>query len=296
MKNLLIITALLFFAPVTYAWDFSAKADVQRSSTDNVNLTNTSPISDTYSALSGSLQTQDDIYRIRLKGKTEKYNKTTENDNYSLDLSLRYKLNATNNYTVAIFKQVYSGVPLVTTDATSDNTGGRLSTSFLKDFNEETAGYLVLDATYIKYSKLGDRNDKIIGASLGLEHSPSATVLFNPELVVGKNSSTDSYYQTIYYGTNLLLAYNPSESWEFFVDGSYVRTDYTDRTVTKIVRNRTTLEEENQILTSFGIGASYTIAKVLPLQVKYSTANNSSNNSESTYKGGILSFGIGLQF
>lgn len=296
MKKLIIINALICFCPATYAWEFSAKADVQQASTNNINLTNTNPETDSYSILNGHVQTKDDIYKIKFKAKAEKYKTHTENDNYTLDLSLQYKRTKNNDYTFAIFKQVYNGVPLVTTDTSSDNSGARISTTFSKDLGKDTLGYIVLDGTYKKYDKIDNRNDKNFGGSLGLEHYYTPTFLINPELLAGTILSTDSYYQNTFYGASVLMSYNATENLEIFVDGSYVHTSYSDRTVSRIVRNRTINEEEYQNLASAGIGGSYTIANMIPVQVKYSNSTNSSNNSTSAYKAEILSFSIGFKF
>ncbi len=297
MKKILILNALICFAPASHAWDFSAKADAQQASINNVNLTNTNPESDTYSILNGYVQTKDDTFKIKLKGRTEKYKTHSENDNYSVDLSLQYKRTKTNEYTFALFKQVYYGTPLVSTDTSSDNSGGRLSTTFSKDFDKDTSGYIVLNGSYKKYSQVANRNDKTLGGSVGLEHYFNSTLLINPELLAASNISTDSYYQNTYYGASLYLSYTPTETLEIFVDGSYTHTSYSDRTITTILRNnRTSSEKEYQNLSGAGIGVIYTIANMVPVQVKYSTSTNSSNNSISAYKAEILSFGIGFKF
>lgn len=296
MKNLLILNALFCFTTVAQAWETSAKVNVQQASTNNVNLTNTDPSSDSYSILNGYVQTKDDTYKLKLKARTEKYKTHTENDNYTFDLSLQYKRSKTNDYTLALFKQVYNGVPLVTTDTSSDNSGARLSTTFSKEFDKDTLGYLGLNGTYRQYSKIDQRTDKTFDGSLGLEHYYTPDFSVSPELFVGANTSTDAYYQNTFYGASFLVSYVPTESWEFFVDGSYSHTNYSDRTVSTTVRNRSASEEEYQNLASAGIGATYTIANIIPIQARYSTSTNSSNNSTSAYKAEVISLSIGFNF
>ena len=121
-----VLTALLLSSSLAHAWDFGLKADAQHASTNNVNLTNTAPIKDSYNTLSGYVQTKDDEFRFRLKGKYEKYQKQTENNNYVFDLSLQYKRTKTNEFTLSLFKQTYNGTPQVVTDTTSDNKGGKI--------------------------------------------------------------------------------------------------------------------------------------------------------------------------
>ncbi|MDD4976332.1 MAG: hypothetical protein PHY93_18380 [Bacteriovorax sp.] len=295
MKKLFVLNALLCFTSQAYAWDYSLKADVQQAYTDNVNLTSTNPISDSYSTFGGYLQTKNEIFKIKFKGKTEKYKLQTENNNYIFDLSLQYKHTKSNDYTFALFKQVYNGTPLVSTDTTSDNSGGRLSTTLSKEFDKETSGYLILNGTYKKYSKIINRNDKIIGASLGLEHYFKSELLINPELLAASNSSTDPYYKNTFYGPSLLISFTPNDKWEIFIDGSYSHTTYSGRSVTTVVRRKNVTADEYQELKSAEIGAIYTLANLFPIQVKYSTNKNTSNNSNSAYKAEILSFSIGMK-
>jgi hypothetical protein len=145
MKKIFVLNTLFCFISQAHAWDFGLKADAQQAYTDNVNLTGTNPISDSYSTFGGYLQAKDEAFKIKLKAKAEKYKLQKENDNYSFDLSLQYKHTKTNDYTFALFKQVYNGTPLVTTDTTSDNSGGRLSTTISTEFDKETSGYLILN-------------------------------------------------------------------------------------------------------------------------------------------------------
>ena len=295
MKKLFILSSLIYFSVQAQAWDSSFKADAQSSSTNNVNLTNSNPISDSYTTYGGYIQTKDDIYKLKLKGKIEHYKLQKENDNYSYDLSMQYKRTKNNDYTFSLFKQVYTGTPLVSTDTTSDNNGGRLSTTLSKDYDKENSLYLILNGTYKKYPKILNRNDKILGASFGLEHYVTSNFLVNPELLMANNASTDPYYKNNFYGPSILVSFTPNDNWEIFIDGSYSHTTYSGRIVSTVVKKRTVSDSEYQNLKSADIGTIYTIANKFPLQIKYSTNNNSSNNSTSAYNAEILSFGIGMK-
>ncbi|MBC7538123.1 MAG: hypothetical protein H7281_04840 [Bacteriovorax sp.] len=296
MKKLLILNLLICFAPQAYAWDFGFKADAQESFTDNVNLTNTNSISDSFYSYGGYLQTRNEIFKLKLKAKAEKYNLQKENDNYSFDLSMQYKRTKNNDFTFALFKQVYNGIPLVSTDTTSDNNGGRLSTTFSTDFDKETSGYLILNGTYKKYTKIINRNDTITGASIGLEHYLNSNLLINPELLAASNNSNDSYYKNTFYGPSLLISYTPNDKFEFFVDGSFSHTKYSGRSIVTVVKNKNVTTSEYQELKSAGIGAIYTLANMFPIQLRYSTNKNSSNNSTSAYKAQILSISVGMKY
>ena len=295
MNKLLIFNSILLFSFNLYAWDFGLKADFERATTNNVDLSNTNPVSDTYSTYGGYVQVKDNVYKIKLKAKAEKYKLRTVNDNYTFDLSFQYKPTKQNNYTFAAFKQTYNGIPASSTDTASDNNGGRFSATFSKDFDKTTSGYFILNGTAKKYTKIANRSDKTFGASIGIEHYIEANLLINPELLAASNNSTDSYYKNFFYGPSLLISYTPNDNWEIYVDGSISFTKYSGRSVSTIVRGRTSSEDENQELASGGIGAIYTMADKFPIEVKYTSGQNSSNNSTSAYKSQILSFNIGMK-
>ena len=296
MNKLFIFNSILFFSINLYAWEFGVKADLQRASTNNVDLSSTGAVSDTYSTYGGYVQVKDNVYKIKLKAKAEKYKLRTVNDNNTFDLSLQYKPTKHNDYTFAVFKQTYNGVTATSTDTASDNNGGRFSATFSKDFDKKTSGYFILNGTAKKYTKIANRNDKIIGASIGLEHYKETTLLINPELLAASNNSTDAYYKNFFYGPSLLISYTPNDNWEIYVDGSISFTKYSGRIVSTISnKGKVVNEKEHQELASGGIGAIYTIADKFPLEVKYTTSQNSSNNSTSAYKAQILSFNIGMK-
>lgn len=294
--RLALVPALLFAAQNIYAWDFSLKGDFQKAFTDNVNLTNTDPIKDNFSILSGYLQTKNESWKLKLKGKVEKYSKQNENDNYVTDLSLQYKRTKNNDYTFAVFKQVYNGTPLVSTDTTSDNSGVRLNANFTHDFKKNTQGYFTAAGTLKNYSKIVGRKDKILVLALGVEHSFDRTLLIAPELSFQHNGSTDSYYSNNSFGPNLLLSYTPDESWELFADGNYSHTTYSGRTVSKVVRNKTLTEKEYQELFTADVGAIYSFPMYTSITAKYSNSHNTSNNTTSAYKASIFYLGLGVKF
>ena len=188
------------------AMDFSFKANAVHNVTDNVNLTNTNPIADTYQTLSGFLQLKNEDFKFRLKGKLDKYKKQDENSNYSTELSGSYKHTKSSEYILSIFNQVYNGIPAVTTDTTSDNKGARASATFSNDFSKETNGYISFNATIKNYTKNAGRKDKIYGAYTGLEHNFTPQLMINLEINLSKNASNDSYYENISYGPSFLVS------------------------------------------------------------------------------------------
>ena len=296
MKITLVAIISLTFVSNLYAWDFGIKGNVQTTSTDNVNLTETTPISDNYLTFGGYVQAKDDSLKFKLKAKTEKYNKQKENDNYSADLSAQYKKSKESEFTFGVFKQTYNGTPLVSTDSTSDNSGARLSGTFSKQYEKETSGSFTLSGTYKKYSKIANRTDKIIGATLGLEHNFSKTWMINPELNFQNTNSADSYYSNFTYGPSVILSFTPNDDWEFFADANFGHTNYSGRTVTTIVKGKPVSHKEYQELFSADVGVLYNFAKAFALQGKYSKGKNISNNSTSAYKANSYSVDLSLRF
>ncbi len=295
MKNVFLCS--LFCCSLTaHAWDFGLKGDATRTTTDNVNLTNTAPINDSYNTLGGYLQLKNESLKFKLKGKVEKYKKQNENDNYSADLSMQYKYSKTNDFTFSAFKQVYNGTPAVITDTTSDNSGARIAATLGTEFNKDSTGYISLNGTVKKYSKIAGRTDKIVTAAFGLENYFTPSFMVNPELNIQNNNSADSYYSNLSYGPMLYFSFTPNDSWEFFVDGSYSYTSYSGRTVTTTVKNRKVVNKEYQELKSADIGMIFTIAKNLTLQAKYTNGKNNSNNTTAAYKADALSMGLGFKF
>lgn len=296
MKLLIPSVCLTLFSLNSYAWDFSIKGDAQRASTDNVNLASTAQVSDSYTTFSGYLQAKNENYKFKLKGKTDKYTQQKENDNYSTDLSLQYKHSKNDSYTVGVFKQVYNGTPVLVTDTTSDNDGARFSSNFSKDYDKNSSGYFSLSGTYKRYTKITNRTDTILGAALGFEHYFTSTFMANPEFNIQNNSSKDAYYKNFSYGPSLLLDWTPNDFWEIYASASYAYTNYSGRYVNTVVRGRTTSSKEYQELTSTDAGIVYTFENNISLQLKYSIAKNSSNNTTSSYKANVLSYNIGLKF
>lgn len=288
--------ALITICGNAIAWDFTAKGDFQRYNTSNVNLTNTAPISDTVNAVSGYLQTKNEKYRIKLRGKKEQYANQVANDNYFVDLSLQYKHSKINDYTISIFKQVYNGASIVSTDTTSDNTGAKISATFSKEFGPETSGYITPTFGSKTYPKIANRTDKIYSGAIGLEHNFSSTFMINPELDLQKNNSSDGYYENSSWGPLLSLSYTPDDNWEFFADASYVVTEYQGRTVTTTApRGRSGVEYESQKLTTTDVGMAYNFAQYIGLQVKYMRESNTSNSTTTAYKANVTSFNISLK-
>lgn len=270
------------------------KLDAQRSSTSNVNLAETSPIKDTYSTIRGYLQAKNETFKIKLRGRNEKYKFQNANDNYFPDLSLQYKHSQEDDYTLGIFKQIYDGPIIISTDTTSDNLGARFSADFSKDFGNDNSGYISIKGSQKKYSKIPGRTDKIVGGTLGIEHYFSSRFMVNTDLSLQKNKSTLSHYSNLSFIPNFLISFNPYDSWEIFADASYAKINYSGRTV--VINGVTQNINETQSLVSFDIGTVYKLTKNVSLQLSYSTAKNSSNNPTSIYKTDILSLGIILKF
>lgn len=277
------------------AWDQSARLDLQRSQTNNVNLTDIGTVSDSYNSLGAYIQTHNDQYKFKLKGRLEKYVQQAENDNYSIDLSAQYKLTKLNNFTTNIFKQTFNGTPLVSTDTTSDNQGFKLSANFNHSFTQDTNGYLFLAGTAKKYTKIDNRSDKILNIAVGLEHYFTENFMISPEFSIQSTSSSDSYYSNKSLSPAVFLSYNLTEQWELFLSTNFSRTLYSDRSVATISRRRINYEDEYQKLWSTDIGAEYMWTENFSLMGRISTVSNTSNNPLQEYKARILTLGLSIK-
>ena len=148
-----------------------------------------------------------------------------------------------------------------------------------------------------KYPKISNRTDKIYTGIIGLEHYFTQNFMVNPELNLQKNSSSDSYYENSSWGIMLAFSYTFEDNWEFFADAGYSAVEYQGRTITATgARGRSSVEYENQKLTSADVGVSYSFEKYVSLQVRYGTESNTSNNTSSAYKVNTTSFIIGFKF
>jgi hypothetical protein len=293
------ITVILIFISLnSSAWDFVAKGNVQQSSTSNVNNTSTGAIADKFTAIDGYLQEKNDFFKFKIKGKKEQYKSQTANDNYAVDFSVQYKHSKSDDYTIGVFKQVYNGASIISTDTTSDNNGGRISATFTKEFNPDTSLYFSPTFTSKKYPKIASRTDKILTGALGVEYNFSPDFMINPEFDLQNNNSSDSYYGSTSVGPTLTLSYTPNDFWEFFADASYSATVYTGRVLTQQppLNPRIKPVYEKQNLTSTDIGVTCNLISFVSLTAKYAREKNTSNNPTSAYKANVGSFGFGLKF
>jgi hypothetical protein len=278
------------------AWDLGGKFEIDRSNTDNVNLNGSNHIKDSYNNFSGYLQYKNDTYKIKLKGKKEHYNNQQNNDNSLVDLSLQFRRSDYDDYTLGIFKQVYDGATIVSTDTTSDNLGGRLGATFSKDFLGNTFGYLTLNASVRRYPKIAGRSDHVFGSLVGGEYNPTSYLVINPELYLQKNSSAVPYYSHLAYGPTLTITVSPIERWELFVVGSYAKTNYSGRVYS--VTNAEGIpisENETQALVSVDYGTSYKFNKKVSIEGRYSHGKNNSNNPASMYDVNVLTLSFSLK-
>ena len=294
----LIGIALFLITNFAYAWDYGAKFDVQESKTNNVNLTSSAPIKDTYNTLTSYVQAKNDTWKYRFKLKSEKYKDQNSNDSSSGELSVQYKRTKMNDFSLAIFKQSYPNTPVVNNDTASDNQGASLSTTMRKDFDKETNGYLTLSASSKKYPKTTNRTDTNLSINPGIEHNVESHFLFNPEFSYQNNSSSNSYYSSTAFGPSVLLSYTPNDQWEIFSDGSYTYTHYSNRPYTPTVpvgKKALPSEAEHQGLLGFDFGITYNFPKWVSIQGKYAKSSNTSNNPTSAYKADVVSIDLSLR-
>lgn len=291
------ISLIIFLLAITnaHAWDLGAKFDAQRSNTNNVNLTTTSPTSDSYNTLSAYGQVKNEKWKYKLKFRSEKYATEKANNNNIADFSVQYKRTKTNDFTLNIFRQTYTGTTAVNNDTSSDNNGYKLATTITKVYDKENSGYLTLSGGGKSYPKMTNRKDTTFVVGFGLEHTVSSQFMINPEFNFQSNSSSNTYYSTTSLGPSILVSYTPNDNWEIFSDLSYNYTKYTGRVVAVQVRRRTQNETETQSLTAFDLGAIYTFANGFSLNGKFAKSKNTSNNDTSAYNADVISFNVGLK-
>lgn len=296
VKFNIIFLTLTFLGTNSFAWDFGGKLELERSNTDNVNMSGTTPMKDSYNNFSGYLQCKNENYKFKLKGKKEQYKNQQNNDNSLIDLSVQYRRSDFDDYTLGVFKQVYDGATIVSTDTTSDNIGGRLGGTFSKDFFDNTFGYLSLNVSNRRYPKIAGRTDQVIGAILGVEYTPKSFIMINPEMYAQKNFSAVPYYSHLAYGPTLTITVSPLEGWELFVVGSYAETKYSGRVYNATAPDGTPItENETQSLVTNEFGTSYKFTKKISIEGRYSHGKNSSNNPLSMYDVNILTFSLSLK-
>jgi hypothetical protein len=289
---------LMLLSAMGHAATFSFKTDFNRSTTDNVNSSNTTLVKDTYSTLGFTLQakTEDLQYKYKLKFKTEKYQETTANNNNTISGGITYKPSKIREYTLDAYKQTYTTTPTLVSDVTSDNTGIKLGATLSHEFSKDKTGYTAFSGNFKKYTNIPGRQDSIFDLTLGYENYINSNFLVVPELLAEYNKSTDSYYANFNLGPSLSTSFNATDELEFFVNLLLTYTSYSGRTFTETKNNRTLTVKEHQSLFSSEIGAIYTFFDKIPVTAKYSTTRNSSNNSASAYKSKVFSFNIGLRF
>jgi hypothetical protein len=295
MKKYLPYLIFLVFTSQSFAWDFGAKLEFERSSTDNVNLTEAAQVKDSYNTLNGYLQVKNETYKIKLRAKKDQYHVQQANDNYLMDLSAQYKHSSNDDYTFGVFKQVYDGATIISTDTTSDNLGARLGATFSRDFYDNVYGYLAVNVAQKRYPKIVGRTDKIIGSLLGIEYNATTYLMINPEFNLQKNSSITPYYSNLAFGPTLTVSVSPIDRWEVFVVSSYAKTSYSGRVYTILIDGVPQSENETQSLLTMDYGTSYKFSKKVSIEAKYSQGKNNSNNPASSYMANIVSFNLSLK-
>lgn len=295
MKILLIV--LLFLLTLNLqAFDWSLKLDASKYSTNNVYSETSNPTKDTYTLLAANLQLKTETTKFRLKLKTESYTQTDDNNNQTVSGGLTYKPNKLREYTLDLYKKIYTSTPAVSADQASDNTGFKVGATFSKEYNKDKVGYFSLMGNFKSYTKISNRQDAIIDAIFGLENTYSEKLLLIPELTFEFNNSTDSYYTNFNVGPSLSSSYFFSEDLEFFFNLLLSHTRYSTRTFSKDSGNRTLNVKEYRSLFSTDIGFVYNIFSNFHLTAKYSSQRNSSNNPTSPYQTKITGLNLGYKF
>ncbi len=231
--KLKLILFLSMTSPLLHAdWSIGTKADISRSTTDNVDATKTSTKKDSYNVLNAYIQTKNDTNRIRLRGKFTRYAEYTENDSNYLDLSYQLKFQKNKEMTLTYFNEKYTGTPTSSTDITGDNNGGKISVYLADQFNKETLGYFNLTFTSKKYTK-ETRTDSKPEISTGLEFQAGKDVVLIPDLSFGYNKSSQDYYTVTTWGPSITAIVTLSDNFEFSTGYSVTKSNYKNRELQK---------------------------------------------------------------
>lgn len=297
MKFSLLIS--IVFCSNLYAMDVTMKGDYYQTHTDNVNSSNSSITSDTYTDYVATLQFKNPTHKLKFKAKVEKYETTTSNNSNYFNIGYGYKTDSKDDFTLEAFKQKYSVTPSISTDTSSDNTGGKIGYTFNKSFDKDRSGYISLLGTYKNYTKISSRKDSIVDLNMGYENYLTKDFSMTAEMNLEYNKSKDSYYTNFNLGPALYLNYSLTPNFELFANALLTYTSYNSRTFQTTVRNRTVNNKEHQTLSTLEIGALYTFFNHIVLQAKYTSNNNTTNNttsSSSAYKSHLFMMNVGLRF
>jgi hypothetical protein len=105
------------------AWDYSYRANALYSITNNVKYVAEKEKSDHFQTVMISGQMKNENYKIKLKGKVEKYNRQKTSDFYATDLNVQYKTTPTSDLNVGANKLGFYHKPKNTTEKRDDNSG-----------------------------------------------------------------------------------------------------------------------------------------------------------------------------
>jgi hypothetical protein len=274
---------------------YTFKGNYLINTTSNVDSSSTTPINDSYSDFIAAIQAKNDTFKFKFKFKNEKYKKTKSYDNSSFDISTTYKRTKNNDYTVAFSKLTYKGVPANISDTTSDNTNIKIATSFTHTINKTDSSYFSVSLAQKNYPTQ-NRKDPIIDLSFGYEGDFLKKLTINPELLIELNNSNSTTYRNINMAPTVAFIYALNDDLELNFNTGFTYTNYTNRTFSETIKNKTVQTKEHQGLVATEVGASYTLFDKLILNAKYTTNRNSSNNPTSEYNSNIFSFNFGFRF
>lgn len=295
MKSFLYLLIIFYCCQKSYAGNFYSKLDYNFNKTDNVNSSNSDYVKDSYSNLTLNLGHKGEEYRFRLRVKSERYQTTTENNSRSVSFNTVYKSNRTTEYSLDLYQQKYTDVPLISGDSSSDNRGIKMGANFTKAYSEKRVGYLGILFNSKQYPNLENRADRIFDLSLGYEFYPNNTILILPELLFSYNQSNQDYYSNYTIGPSIFISFNLTDDLELSTSFMLTHTQYTGRTFEETKGSRTVTVKEHQSLFATEIGLSYALFNYLTVSSKIGSSRNSSNNPSAPYRTESISFSVNLK-
>ena len=298
MKIFIVIIGSALFLNTSQAWDTSLKADISQKTTDNVNASSTTLVGDKIKNLSAYIQTKDENDRLRLRVKATRYDKTTDNDSNVIEGSYQRKFDRdlSDSFLIKFFNEKYTATPTIYGDTNSNNKGGELQITLTRPLDKTLSLSSSYSVNYKDYFNSPPRKDIKLETNFGFEKIIKNILTISPEMNVSLNNSKDNYYSTFSFGGNIYAGLELSEKFDTFINYSWGKVNYNNRTFT-ITKNLRTLSFKEEVTnSSFEMGLNFYPLEWLSLDARFGNTKSDSNNTSNSFKSNEWSAGVGFKF
>ena len=298
LSYLVLIVTLLAVAPKIYAWDFSFKGNFLHKTTDNVNASNSTLVSDTINTISAYGQLKDENDRFRLRLKANRYGKTKANNNNSYDVNYQRKFSSDlgDNFQIKLFKEKYITAPTIAGDTSTDNRGAEVQVYLANELENNLMFNGTYSFNYKDYTNDPFRKDYRLETVFGVEKIIKNAITIAPDISASFNKSKDTYYSTLSYGTNLYIGFELDVNFEMYINASIGKTNYQDRTFSLATNKKTISTKEIVKNTLMETGFNFYITKLITLEGKYTISDSNSNNTANSYKSNEWALGTSIKY